>query len=421
MVSGDNAKNPARDDPKLLGGKLHVWADQGPTGYTLTEIADTTLTGIQPFAEKLWGTKGSPDYKDFTARCAMTLPIPNVSLLDRLGAPREVVFDQPAEVTLKDEASSIPLPLAQAGRADLEYPWTLTMEVKRAADTKGRGVLISSELVEVCANYSQDEEKTTKDASGKTSKQNVTLRGLGAVRAAGARTGQGTPADTFKFRDVSKASDQQLPLNQWASLTVVGEQGRSTIWLNGEKILESPNQLVCPLRMLGGKPGQSFVGSIRKLCVVSRALTPKQIGRAAGLDIPDNLAAGAKTTASAADSEHGLDPQNAVDEDPGTRWSSGITTKDQWIAIDLGKDQAFNTVNVLWETAVPKTYHIHVSNNATDWKDVFTGEANVGKTAATFPPQHARHVRLTMSEPRTGWGYSIHEIEVLAKRPGPKK
>jgi hexosaminidase len=46
MVSGDATKNPTPDDPKLLGGKLHVWNDQGPTGYTQTEIA--WLTRPQP-------------------------------------------------------------------------------------------------------------------------------------------------------------------------------------------------------------------------------------------------------------------------------------------------------------------------------------------------------------------------------------
>ena len=422
MVSGDMAKNPAKDDPKLLGGKLHVWADQGPTGYTLTEIADTTLTGIQPFAEKLWGTKGSPDYKDFTARCAKTMPIPNVTLLDRLPArTSNIMLDLPGEVTLKDESSSIPLPLAKAGRADLEYPWTLTMEIKRSADTKGRGVILSSELAEICANYSQDGEKTTTDANGKTSKQKISLQGLGTIRAAGARTGDNTPTGTHVYRDVSKASDKQLPLNQWATLTVVGEQGRNTIWLNGEKILESPNQLICPLRFLGSTTSQSFVGSIRNLHVFSVAFTPKQVGRAAGLDIPDNLAAGAKATASASDSAHGLDPENAVDENPSTRWSSGITNKDQWLAIDLGSQQTFSTVTVLWETAAPKTYRIQVSNDSTDWQDVFTGEANPGPTTASFPIQHARHVRLLMSQPRTGWGYSIYEIEILARRATPGK
>ncbi|MEI7909987.1 MAG: discoidin domain-containing protein [Verrucomicrobiota bacterium] len=422
MVSGDMTKNPAKDDPKLLGGKLHVWADQGPTGYTLTEIADTTLSGIQPFAEKLWGTKGSADYQQFTARAAKTLPIPNVILLDRLPAAADgVVLSQPQEVVLRDEAALVPLPLATAPRADLEYPWTLTMDVRRSADTSGRGVLISSELAEICANYSHDEEQTSKDASGKDHKEKVTLRGVGTVRAAGSRTGQGSPAETHISNDVSKASNIRLPLNQWASLTVVGEQGRNTIWLNGEKIAESPNQLVCPLARLGSKTGQSFVGSIRNLRVVNRALAAKEIGRAAGLDIPDNLAVHCTATASASDSAHGLDPANATDENPATRWSSDITKAEQWLAIDLGKEQSFNTVAVTWEAAVPKTYKIQVASDATHWTDVFTGEAQPGKTTATFPTQRARHLRLLMREPKTQWGYSIHEIEVVSKRAGTAK
>ena len=63
--AGGNPKKPQKGDPFFLGAKLHVWCDKGPTGYTMTEIADLTLPGIQAISEKLWGTKGSAKYVDF--------------------------------------------------------------------------------------------------------------------------------------------------------------------------------------------------------------------------------------------------------------------------------------------------------------------------------------------------------------------
>lgn len=153
---------------------------------------------------------------------------------------------------MKDEASSVPLPLATGERADLEYPWTLTMEVRRTADTQGRGILLASGLAEICANYRRDEEVTIKAADGSTRKEKPERRGRGTRRAAGTLDGNGTPGESQVAADTGKSSGKMLPLNEWATLTIVGEQNRYTLWLNGEKIAESPNQLVRPLRHLGG-------------------------------------------------------------------------------------------------------------------------------------------------------------------------
>ena len=115
---------PGQDDPKLLGGKLHVWNDQGPTGYTMNEIARLALPSIQVFAEKLWGTKGSKDYAEFQKRAevvrstgfsrnASTLPpeggttsavIPGVTVFQRIKPKHDhLVADLPAERTLTAE------------------------------------------------------------------------------------------------------------------------------------------------------------------------------------------------------------------------------------------------------------------------------------------------------------------------------
>jgi hexosaminidase len=131
MISGDPARNPSKDDPHLLGGKLHVWNDHGPTGYTMTEIADLTLPSLQAFAEKLWGTKGSADYSDFQKRAALTQPVPGVAVFDRLSSKYVdgLLLEMPVELSLVTTNSTLPFPFARQPRHDLEYPWTLTLEI----------------------------------------------------------------------------------------------------------------------------------------------------------------------------------------------------------------------------------------------------------------------------------------------------
>jgi len=270
MVSGDMSKNPAKDNPHLLGGKLHVWNDQGPTGHTMTEIADLVLPSLQAFAEKLWGTKGSKDYVEFQARAARTLPVPAVSVFDRLQATGNngLIFSLPSERTLT--ATNTVFPLTK-GRVDLECPWTLTMEVFKTAETGMRGVILSSDLAEICADYSRTEEQINRNADGKKIKTRVTRRGIGVIRAAGSRDGA-DPASSHIAKDVSRVYSDPLILNQWTTITIVGDRRNTSVYVNGAKTGGSDNQTLCPIAQLGSPTGNSFVGRIRNLKVYDRIL-----------------------------------------------------------------------------------------------------------------------------------------------------
>jgi hexosaminidase len=286
-ISDDASKNPAKDDPRLLGGKLHVWSDQGPTGYTMTEIANLALPSIQAFAEKLWGAKGSQDYTAFQPRAACTLPVPGITVLDRIPAEHAdgVVLDEPGEFTLGSTNAVVELPFARLPRADLEYPWTLTMEVCQTAETGTRGVILSSALMEICSDYTHIAEQKTKDADGNAVTTKVTQHGFGLVRAAGSPGAD--PASSHLTGDVSGIFAEPLSLNQWTAVTIVGDRRHTTVYLNGVKAGESGNQMLCPLALFGSQTGNSLVGKVRKLKVVNRMLTPMETGRAAGLNLPD--------------------------------------------------------------------------------------------------------------------------------------
>jgi hexosaminidase len=289
-ISSDASGNPTPDDPHLLGGKLHVWNDQGPTGYDMTEIATLALPSIQVFAEKLWGTKGSKDYAEFQQRAELTLPVPGVTVFDRIPAGENgVVLDLPREFTLGTTNAAVDLPYAGKPRTDLEWPWTLTMEVCKTAETGKCGVMLSSDMVEICSDFSREEEIKTKDADGKEVKMKVDRRGIGLVRAAGSagadpvsamkvnQVGQvyASPATSRLMNDVSHIYGKTLPLNQWVTLTIVGESGRTTLYVNGQSVGSYHDQMVCPLARLGSKTGNSFVGKIRNLKVWNYSSFPK--------------------------------------------------------------------------------------------------------------------------------------------------
>jgi hexosaminidase len=411
MVSGDKSKNPEPADPHLLGGKLHVWNDQGPTGYTHTEIAWLTRPSLQVFAEKLWGRKGSADHAAFLPRAALVANVPGTTLFDRRTAgPEGVVLELAREITLGATNATVALPADTGGRQNLEWPWTLTLQVKRTADFEHRGVLLSSDLAEVCANYAREEEQKTKGPDGKEVKTKITRRGIGFVRAAGAPGA--TPAESYLTRDVSGIYADPLPLDRWVTLTFVGTERRTKLYVDGQPAGEHGDQMVCPLTRLGGF-NLSFPGSIRNLKVVNRALSPREVARAAGLDAPDSLSTGAVATASASDDAHGFLPALASDGQPDTRWSSGPTGAEQWLQLDLGARKAFSAVRVNWEVAFPKRYAVSVSDDGHAWREVGQGEGREGITDVRFPRCEARCVRITCREPATGWGYSVWEAEVL--------
>ena len=236
MVSGDKTKNPAKTDPKLLGGKLHVWNDHGPTGYTLTAISREAMRGVPVFAEKLWGVKGSSDFKTFRSRAETVFPVPEVAIFDRVPADRDgVVLELPGERVLAGGKAAIALPAAGAARADLESPWTLTMRVMPSGETSGRGILLSSELAQICADYRREETVSTKFADGTTRKSKVTFTDLGIVRAAGFYQTPGDPSKTYLSHDVSASFKTALEQNRWTTVTLVGTDSGCVAYLDGKK------------------------------------------------------------------------------------------------------------------------------------------------------------------------------------------
>ncbi len=275
--------NPPMDAPGFLGAKLHVWCGQGPTGWTMTEIAGETFETIRPVSETLWGKMGSVNYKAFLERAAPLEKVPGVTALERLPSVDGVVLDKPEVIELKKNMPSVALPLDGALRADLEFPWTLTMEVRKD-EANGRGVILSSKLAEISDSYEwNDRRKVVNDAEaarGKEKFEKVVRKGFGLARATGNWTKDNpTPVDTTMGPENSRVySEMPLPLGEWVKITVVAEKRKTTLYMDGKMIKSHGMQALCPLMRLGSPdPENSFVGAVRHLRVMDRAMPPDEV------------------------------------------------------------------------------------------------------------------------------------------------
>ncbi|MFE4175746.1 discoidin domain-containing protein [Streptomyces sp. NPDC056909] len=73
--------------------------------------------------------------------------------------------------------------------------------------------------------------------------------------------------------------------------------------------------------------------------------------------------------ATASSSESGSGPENAVDGNGATRWSSAYQDG-EWIQVDLGESVSFDRVAIVWESAYARSYTIQVSDDGESWRDV---------------------------------------------------
>jgi hyaluronoglucosaminidase len=125
-----------------------------------------------------------------------------------------------------------------------------------------------------------------------------------------------------------------------------------------------------------------------------------------------NLAEGKIASASTSEVDW-LTPDLAVDGNPNTRWAS-LYTDNQWLSVDLGKEYSINKVVLNWEAAYGKQYKIQVSQDGTNWTDVYTElNSNGGTDEIEFPAVQARYVQMQGIKRATGWGYSLYELKVF--------
>ena len=108
--------------------------------------------------------------------------------------------------------------------------------------------------------------------------------------------------------------------------------------------------------------------------------------------------------------------QKMIDLDPATRWTSDVSmssSEPMWIVVDLGYEQAVNSV-ILDTTGsagdFPRTYELYVSNQAND----FGAAAASGKGSALTEitcDAVGRYVKIVQTARQGGW-WSVHELKI---------
>ncbi|GAA2971875.1 discoidin domain-containing protein [Streptomyces enissocaesilis] len=106
---------------------------------------------------------------------------------------------------------------------------------------------------------------------------------------------------------------------------------------------------------------------------------------------------------------------NAVDGDPGTRWSSAFADP-QWIQVDLGTSAKISEVALNWEAAYAKAFQIQVSADARTWSTVHETATGTGGNQRLTVSGTGRYVRVYGTQRATQYGYSLWEFQVYGTK-----
>ena len=134
----------------------------------------------------------------------------------------------------------------------------------------------------------------------------------------------------------------------------------------------------------------------------------------AGYKAPVNLALKAKAITSIADEKVQAGLKKLTDGNIRSEWKSNKTAEEQWVALDLGKDESFSRICIDWSRhGFPDKYTVETSLDNKSWTEVYKGVSVGQRSTISFPELSARYIRLKMSEPLTNGGnFRIYEIQV---------
>ena len=107
-------------------------------------------------------------------------------------------------------------------------------------------------------------------------------------------------------------------------------------------------------------------------------------------------------------------PQDAVDDDPGTRWSSAAGGT-QWLEVDLLSVGTISKVVLDWNPAYAKAFKIQTSDNAKTWTTIYATATGRGGTETLNVSGQGRYVRLYATAAATQYGYSLWEFDVYGQ------
>lgn len=251
IFSDKTTQNLSKRSPGLLGSKLHIWNDFGPTGFSISEIARLSTPSILVFAEKMWGTKSQLPFEAYESQLKGLMNIPMIRILDRDFTERKEVYSLEENIHLHEKQS---ISIDKSFK-NIEYPWTLELTVQKTKEGSKEDVLFSSDLATIYADL-EFEFKKKKGTSVK--------RGLAIVRAN--QTTGTKPLNSHRPQVI--VFDYQIPINQTAKIKLIGEQGKTSLYVNDQFIGSENIQMLCPTDYIGTSKGKVFYGKIKNIRII---------------------------------------------------------------------------------------------------------------------------------------------------------
>ena len=254
IFSDKQAQNLKDGNKNLLGSKLHIWNDFGPSGYTNSEIARLSVPAMLVFAEKMWGYHRKKEkFRAFKRKAKKLLKIPRLTILERDFQEEKTVLTLKQKIKTKAKYMDLK-GLKTDTIQNIEYPWSLEATLKKTSDSQDAEVLLSSDLATIYTYLSHD-FITQKDTLRKS--------GIAIVRAN--QTLHDTPMKSHNPQVL--VFKYQLQKGKNTNIQIVGEKGKTTLFINGNHIETKPLQMLCPLEYLGSKNETTFEGVIEALTV----------------------------------------------------------------------------------------------------------------------------------------------------------
>ncbi|WP_329172030.1 discoidin domain-containing protein [Streptomyces sp. NBC_01477] len=125
-----------------------------------------------------------------------------------------------------------------------------------------------------------------------------------------------------------------------------------------------------------------------------------------------NAALGHPATASSLqDGDPGYSAVYGVDGSTISRWSSA-SSDPQWFQVDLGASLPVCRVVINWENAYAKAFQIQLSDNGTDWRQIYSTTTGPGGKQSIDATGSGRYIRMYGTARATAYGYALWEFEV---------
>ena len=106
-------------------------------------------------------------------------------------------------------------------------------------------------------------------------------------------------------------------------------------------------------------------------------------------------------------------PEQAIDGNPETRWSTGLPQNgQQWLELDLGDSKVFSALTLDAADSTldyPRGYELEASSDGQSWTTLATGSGDAALFTVRFARTEARYLRITCTGETTEW-WSVHEL-----------